>query len=106
MSFIEEENHYQKGILSDLQGAWLCLRSCTLDLAPSETVLRNRLLFHIDEAMSWESVRNLEQMKKSITLLANIIQHEKANNELQECITDIREIFEDVLILIKNGTSL
>ncbi len=57
VSFDAEPTGYEKTILSDLQGAWQCLR---------EEVAENpgfngweRALFHIDEAMSWESVRNL-----------------------------------------------
>jgi len=32
----------------------------------------DKLLFHIDEAMSWESVRNLARMKTTFILIRNI----------------------------------
>jgi len=53
MGFIKEPSGYYKTALSDLQGAWGNLR---------ETVVNNfgfpnsdKLLFHIDEAMSWSA---------------------------------------------------
>jgi hypothetical protein len=33
----------------------------------------DRALFHIDEAMSWESVRNLQHMRKSLVLVRNLL---------------------------------
>ncbi len=61
MAFITEPTGYHKTALSDLQGAWGNLR---------ESVVENfgfpgsdKLIFHIDEAMSWECVRNLTIMK-------------------------------------------
>jgi len=57
MSFVKESTGYEKTILSDLQGAWSLLRSSVVDAAGFEGW--DRTTFHIDEAMSWESVRNL-----------------------------------------------
>ena len=58
MSFYKEPTHYEKTALSDLQGAWTILR---------DTVVENfgfpgsdKIIFHIDEAMSWECVRDLK----------------------------------------------
>ena len=70
MGFSKEPSAYCKTALSDLQGAWANLR---------ETVVTNfgfpnsdKLLFHIDEAMSWECVRNLKLMKETLLLVHNI----------------------------------
>lgn len=45
-SFQQESHFYAKGILSDLQGAWSCLRSSVVEISPSE--MRDCLIFHID----------------------------------------------------------
>ena len=62
MAFHTEPPHYMKTVLSDLQGAWENLRDAVVHAHPFPE--SDRLLFHIDEGMSWESVRNLENMKK------------------------------------------
>jgi hypothetical protein len=72
MTFDTEPTGYEKTILSDLQGVWQCLRQ--------EVVVNpgfdgwERALFHLDEAMSWESVRNLRHMQRSLLLVRNILQ--------------------------------
>ena len=61
MTFFKESKGYEKTILSDLQGAWSVLRNLVSDTAGFEGW--ELMLFHIDEAMSWESVRDLPYMK-------------------------------------------
>jgi len=57
MGFQTEPTSYEKTALSDLQGAWIGLREAVVyDFGFPDS---DKLLFHIDEAMSWESVRNL-----------------------------------------------
>ncbi|MBN1625371.1 MAG: hypothetical protein JW944_02510 [Deltaproteobacteria bacterium] len=56
MSFIQESTVYEKTILSDLQGAWSLLRSSVVDAAGFEGW--DRELFHIDEAMSKETINS------------------------------------------------
>ena len=63
MPFQAEPIHYVKGALSDLHGAWSCLRDTVVNLPPSE--IQHRLISHIDEGMSGESVRNLEQKREN-----------------------------------------
>ena len=60
MAFEKEPGGYEKTVLTDLQGAWQNLR----DEVVAEAGFSNweRVLFHIDEAMSRESVRNLQTM--------------------------------------------
>ena len=62
MNFYQEPTHYEKTILSDLQGAWGLLRDEVVNEHAGKDC--SRRLFYIDEAMSWESVRNLKHMKK------------------------------------------
>jgi len=57
MPFTQEPTEHEKTILSDLQGAWQVLRDSVVEAAGFEGW--DRAIFHIDEAMSWEVVRNL-----------------------------------------------
>jgi hypothetical protein len=64
MSFETEPSGYEKTVLSELQGAWQNLRN---EVAEQAGFLGcERALFHIDEAMSWESVRNLQTMHTQV----------------------------------------
>ena len=60
MSFPTEPTQYNKTIFSDLQGAWGVLRQPVVDAWGFPGC--DKVLFHIDEAMSWETVRNLTLM--------------------------------------------
>ena len=62
MPFDEEPSGYTKTVLSDLQGAWQNLRDAVVEAHPFPE--SQRLIFHIDEGMNWENVRNLEKMQK------------------------------------------
>lgn len=57
MTFFTEPPAYEKTLLSDLQGAWQHLRETAVQHAGFPGW--NRVLFHIDEAMSWETVRQM-----------------------------------------------
>jgi hypothetical protein len=50
MAFSTEMSGYEKTILSDLQGAWTLLRESVVDTGGFDGM--DRVLFHIDEAMS------------------------------------------------------
>jgi ATP-dependent Lon protease len=65
-----------------------------------------RLLFHINEAMSWESVRNLEKMKQARLLIQNIASQSEIPEDIQECMETVREDMDEVLSLIAQGTRL
>ena len=71
MSFEVEPTGYEKTVLSELQGAWQNLRDEVAEQAGFFGW--DRALFHIDEAMSWESVRNLQHMRKSLVLVRNLL---------------------------------
>lgn len=101
MSFENEPTGYEKTALSDLQGAWGILRS---------SVVKNfgfphsdKLLLHIDEAMSWESVRNLKQMKSTLLLVENIIAQTESPEEVIEWVQDVRGSLEETIEAIAEG---
>jgi len=71
MSFDTEPTGYEKTVLSELQGAWQVLRDEVVEQAGFPGW--ERALFHIDEAMSWESVRNLQSMHKRLVLVRNLL---------------------------------
>lgn len=105
MAFEPEPIGYVKGILSDLQGAWNCLRNAVVEMKPSEP--QHKLIFHIDEAMSWESVRDLKHMRKTLVLITNIAKQTAVlNEEVYEWLDDIYEILDEVLAEIKRGKKL
>ena len=95
MPFTEEPTGYEKTILSDLQGAWILLRESVVDTSGFEGW--DRVLFHIDEAMSWECVRNLRQMNKTLVLVRNLIQRGKAPAGVLECLNSINELMAETL---------
>jgi len=101
VNFHTEPDLYHKTILSDLQGAWENLR---------ESVVRQavfpeweRLLFHIDEAMSWECVRNLEKMRSTLLLIQNIASQTEIPEEVAESIETVRDDLYEVLALMARG---
>ena len=101
MGFPTEPTSYAKTALSDLQGAWIGLRAAVVDHFGFPD--SDKLLFHIDEAMSWESVRNLERMKSTLLLVQNIISQSAAPEEIVECLGDVKETLEEVFLAIAEG---
>lgn len=100
MVFITEPTAYSKTALSDLQGAWSILRSAVVDEFGFEN--SDKLLFYIDEAMSWESVRNLRVMKTSLLLVCNIAS-QYAPTEINELAEIVRESLDEVFSAIAEG---
>jgi hypothetical protein len=100
MPFVQESTGYEKAILSDLQGAWGLLRSSVVDAAGFEGW--DRAIFHIDEAMSWETVRNLRRMPPLLLIIRNICIQGKAPEEVLENIRDVDEILREVLSEVVN----
>ena len=95
MTFTQEQTGYEKTILSDLQGAWSLLRDSVANAAGFEGW--DRALFHIDEAMSWETVRNLKRMPPLLLIIRNIGIQGKAPQEVLENIRAVDEILKEVL---------
>lgn len=104
MSFYQEPLHYEKTILSELQGAWILLRDAVV--TEHESIDCSQLLFHIDEAMSWESVRNIQHMKNTFVLIQSIAQQINISDETMELMEDVRDILYDLLEEINNGKVL
>jgi len=101
MVFKREPDSYKKGILSDLDGAWTCLREAVVHAEPFPD--QARLLFHIDEAMSWESVRDLSSMQATFLLIKNIAGQITLAEETKSWIEDIDRLLAEVLTSIKSG---
>ena len=95
MPFTKEPTGYEKTILSDLQGAWILLRESVAEAAGFEGW--DRALFHIDEAMSWEVVRNLRLMPPFLLIIRNICSQGNAPQEVLENIQWIDDILKKVL---------
>ena len=101
MSFDVEPTGYEKTILSDLQGAWQCLRQEVAENPGFDGW--DRALFHIDEAVSWESVRNLRQMQRSLLLVRNILQQADVPDGVAECLDAVSELMDETLEALASG---
>ena len=95
MPFTKESTGYEKTILSDLQGAWTLLRDSVVESGAFDGA--DRAIFHIDEAMSWESVRNLRRMPPLLLIIRNICTQGKAPKEVLETIQNLDDIMKEVL---------
>ena len=104
MNFYTEKAGYEKTILSDLQGAWENLRSAIADNAGFEKW--DRILFHVDEAMSWESVRDLQRMHSTFMVIRNIAAQTSIPGEVEHWIQAVSTIMNDALERIANGERL
>jgi hypothetical protein len=104
MPFFTEPDHYEKTILSDLQGAWGVLRAAVVDHAGFPGW--ERVLFHTDEAMSWETVRHLERMEPLLLLIRNRATQGDAPAEVREAIEEIADILQEVQQDLKQGKPL
>ncbi len=101
MGFDVEPTGYEKTILSDLQGAWQCLRQEVAENPGFDGW--ERALLHIDEAMSWESVRNLRQMQRSLLLVRNILQQADVPDGVTECLEAVNALMAETLEALAKG---
>ena len=101
MSFYTEETGYEKTALSDLQGAWENLLEEVAQTGPFPK--SDRLLFHIHEAMSWESVRDLEHMGKVLLVIQNLAAQAEVPEAVIEWVRIVREEYEEVMEALKEG---
>ena len=95
MAFPTERAGYEKTILSDLQGAWLLLRQSVVDTEGFDGW--DRVLFHIEEAMSWETVRNLARMPPLLLIIRNLCSQAGVSREVMANIEDVNGILREVL---------
>ena len=99
MPFTQEPTEHEKTILSDLQGAWQVLRDSVVEAAGFEGW--DRAIFHIDEAMSWEVVRNLRQMPPLLLIIRNICAQGKAPKEVLESVEYIDDVLQETLSIFE-----
>ncbi|MDJ0829283.1 MAG: hypothetical protein QNI92_05480 [Desulfobacterales bacterium] len=101
MVFFKEPAGYEKTALSDLQGSWKLLRDTVVDEFGFKD--SDKMLFHIDEALSWECVRDLSRMQTIILLIYNIAKQSSAPQSVIECIEGVKYNYDSVLEAIKDG---
>ena len=101
MVFDKEPSGYEKTILSDLQGAWLNLREAVVEHAGFSGW--ERALFHIDEGLSWESVRNLRNMTRCLLLVRNILAQEEAPEEVALYLDEVSGLMDETLQALEEG---
>jgi len=94
MSFATEQTGYPKTILSDLQGAWEVFRQSVVDGGFENA---DRVLFHTDEAMSWETVRNLHRMPPLVLVIRNLCRQSAVSSEIMRHLEEIANILEETL---------
>ena len=63
----------------------------------------DRALFHIDEAMRWESVRNLQHMRKSLVLVRNLLGQNGVPVTVKECLEAVNDLMNETLHALKDG---
>jgi hypothetical protein len=90
-----------KTALSDLQGAWQNLRDAVVEAHPFAE--SGRLLFHIDEGMSWENVRDLDSMRKTLVLIRNITAQSQVPDQVSEWVEMVWETLEKVFAAVAKG---
>jgi len=101
MSFKTEPTGYEKTALSDLQGAWGNLRNAVVEEFGFPN--SDKLLFQIDEAMSWESVRDLNHMKSTLLLVQNIIAQTESPEEVVFWVHEVRGALDGTFQAITKG---
>ena len=63
----------------------------------------DRALFHIDEAMSWESVRNLQIMNKRLVLVRNLLGQDVVPEIVSEHLEVVNDLMTETLQALKEG---
>ncbi len=95
MKFTTEASGYQKSILSDLQGAWIIFRESVVDTGGFKNW--DRVLFHTDEAMSWETVRNLDRMLPLVLIIRNLCIQSGVSGDVLLNLEELANILEETL---------
>ena len=95
MTIQTESTGYEKTILSDLQGAWVNFRDAVVDNPGFPGW--EKVLFHTDEAMSWETVRNLQLMPPLVLVIRNLCVQGEAPEDVLIWLNDIHELLQEVL---------
>ena len=101
MAFEKESSGYEKTVLSDLQGVWQNLRDMVVEHAGFAGW--ERALLHIDEGMSWESVRNLQYMSRCLHLVRNILVQGDAPDEVTFWVEEVKRVMDETLQALREG---
>ena len=101
MGFSKEQAFFTKTALRDLQGAWTVLRESVVQAAGFENW--DRILVQIDEAMSWEVVRDLDRMPPIILVIRNLCLAGKAPRDVLANIDYVGEMLEEVVEGLAKG---
>jgi hypothetical protein len=101
MAFEKEPVGYEKTVLSDLQGAWQNLRDTVVE--HTGFTGWERALLHIDEGMSWESVRNLRTMSKCLLLVRNILIQDEVPDEVAWWLEELNSLMDETLQALREG---
>ena len=104
MRYDIESTTYLESILSDLKITLSCLRDTIFKLPVSN--IRDRLLFHINEAMNLDSVRDLPRIQYAFLSIKNIVQQENMTGELLDFIDDIYVLLDEVFEAVHAGKKL
>ncbi len=72
-----------------------CFRQSIVDSGGFEN--SDPVLFHTDEAMSWETVRNLNRMPPLILIIRNLCIQGGVSGEIMRNLEDIVEILQETL---------
>ena len=94
-TFDTESTGYQKTILSDLQGTWINFRDAVVENSGFQNW--EKVLFHTDEAMSWEAVRNLKLMPPLVLIIRNLCTQGDAPEDVIFWLNEIHELLERTL---------
>ena len=65
-----------------------------------------RILFHVDEAMSWECARDLQRMHSTFMVIRNLAAKSEIPDTLAHWTQEVSMILGDVLKRIANGERL
>ena len=101
MAFYREPDGYEKTLLSDLQGSWQNLREAVVEHAGFAGW--ERVLLHIDEGMSWESVRNFRYMSQCLLLVRNLLIQGEASDEVAFWLEDVSRLLDEALRALREG---
>ena len=101
MAFDNEPSEYEKTVLSDLQGAWQNLRDTVVE--HTGFTGWERALLHIDEGMSWESVRNLRYMSKCLLLVRNMLIQGETPDEVALWVEEVNRVMDETLQALGDG---
>jgi hypothetical protein len=100
MASKNESTGYRETILSELQRAWRRLGDLAVEYRDFEGC--NRAILHINEATSWEVVRDLKKMAGLIGEIRKICTRGKADKKVMEQIENVDGILERTLSEIED----